>query len=260
MNSHDTPPPRPTSDSPWYVSAFDAGYLDRYSHRDSAEAERQVAFLCGAGVLHLDELVLDLCCGAGRHLAALAERGTIAVGVDLSPDLLRVARNELSRRRAHAELMRADMRALPFADGAFDAVLQMFTAFGYFEADDDNRRVLTEVARVTRGGGCYVLDLMNKARVLELLVAASKKDVRAMQIAEERRYDAERKRVEKTITTRTPRGATSHRESVRVFDADEIRAWLDAAGFGIDRMLGDFDGSPFDAATSARMITVARRR
>ncbi len=240
--------------------AFDASYLERYSHRDTAEAERQIAFLCSAGVLHLDELVLDLCCGGGRHLAAMAERGVIACGVDLSPDLLRVARGELSRRRTHADLFRADMRALPFANEAFDAVIQMFTAFGYFESDDDNRRVLAEVGRVIRSGGRYVLDLMNKAYVLAALVAESTKEAPGGSVVETRRYDAEKKRLEKSATTRTPRGSKTHVESVRVFEPDEIRDWLAAAGFTVDRMLGDFDGSEFAPKSSWRMITVARKR
>jgi len=47
------------------------------------------------------------------------------------------------------------MRRLPFADASFDAVLNLFNAFGYLEDDAQDELVLHEVARVLRPGGRY---------------------------------------------------------------------------------------------------------
>ena len=54
------------------------------------------------------------------------------------------------------------MRRLPFRDGAFEAVANLFTSFGYFFDEAQNRRVLGEIARVLRPGGAFLLDLMGR--------------------------------------------------------------------------------------------------
>jgi SAM-dependent methyltransferase len=83
--------------------------------------------------------VLDLACGDGALLARLPH----AIGVDLSP-------HELAR--AGPRVIRARAQALPFADGAFDAVA-CHLAFMLFE---DIEHVVAELARVVRPGGSFV--------------------------------------------------------------------------------------------------------
>src|SRR5690606_19115379 len=81
--------------APWYVGAFDEGYLARYAHRDRAEAARQVELLHRVGLVAPGRLVLDLCCGAGRHAEPARDLGARIVGLDLSAPLLREARRRL---------------------------------------------------------------------------------------------------------------------------------------------------------------------
>ncbi|MFG0319306.1 MAG: class I SAM-dependent methyltransferase [Planctomycetota bacterium JB042] len=250
------PPPSPAGrGEPWYVGAFDEAYLERYAHRDDAEATRQVAWLAEASVVGDGLRVLDLCCGAGRHGAPARKVGARVVGLDLSAALLREACRRLP-------VARGDMRRLPFADAAFDGVFQMFTAFGYFEADDENRAVLDEVARVLLPGGRYALDLMNARREIERLVPRSttRHDDGRVERAT-RSHDPARRRIEKEIEVTHPDGRIERRrESVRVFAEDELAGWLDAAGLSVDRIAGDDRGAPFRAEDSPRMIVVAVRR
>ncbi len=240
---------------PWYLSAFDDGYLERYAHRDAAEAERQIAALAGAGYLRAGERVLDLCCGAGRHLAPLLARGLLPVGADLSAALLCAA----AQSGAALRLCRADMRRLPFRAASFDAVLQLFTSFGYFRDDADHRLVLAEVARVARPGARYVLDLMNAERELRTLVPLSTRQRGDGAVIEEQRwFDARALRIEKRVRETLADGARRERtESVRVFALEEISRWLDEAGFDVTAVQGDCDGAAYDAASSPRMVLVA---
>ncbi len=89
--------------------------------------------------------VLDLGCGTGRVLAEIGAR--VRVGVDVSRGLL------LEARRRGLVVVRGDAHALPFAAGAFDAVVSGNGVFAYL----DTPRALSECARILAPGGLLVL-------------------------------------------------------------------------------------------------------
>ena len=132
----------PEIDSTWYRQHFNEDYRTLYAARDDAEAEAQVGFALQQLEIQAEDRVLDLCCGHGRHLEALAKRNIRATGVDLSLPLLKEA-----LARGSGPLLRADMRKLPFAGGAegFSVLLNFFTSFGYFQEEKDNLAVIEEI-------------------------------------------------------------------------------------------------------------------
>jgi len=93
---------------------------------------------------------LDLGCGTGVYVPLLVERGWTVVGVDLSADQLRVARERVGR--VAEALVEADAAALPFDDGSFDAVAAVLVHTDI----DDYDGALREAARVLRAGGRFV--------------------------------------------------------------------------------------------------------
>ena len=95
------------------------------------------------------ERCLDLAAGTGVSTEELARSGAIVVGVDLSLGMLRVGRAA----RPTVPLLAGDALALPFADGAFDAVT---ISFGLRNVVD-TAAALREMARVTRPGGRLVV-------------------------------------------------------------------------------------------------------
>lgn len=90
---------------------------------------------------------LDLGCGTGIAIPSLLERGWRVVGVDLSGDQLRIARQRAGP--PGAVLVAADATALPFADCSFDAVVSVLTHTDF----DDPEAAFAEAARVLRTGG-----------------------------------------------------------------------------------------------------------
>lgn len=89
--------------------------------------------------------VLDIGCGSGYALRMAAELGARVTGLDITPQLLEIAR----QRAPDATLVEAGMDQLPFADRSFDVAV----GFNAFQFADDPRTAVGEAARVIRAGG-----------------------------------------------------------------------------------------------------------
>lgn len=95
--------------------------------------------------------LLDVGCGTGMLLTLAAGRGARPSGIDVTPELLAIAR----RRLPEADLREGDMESLPWDDEAFDAV----TGVNAFQFAGDPGRALAEAARVLAPGGALVASL-----------------------------------------------------------------------------------------------------
>jgi ubiquinone/menaquinone biosynthesis C-methylase UbiE len=96
--------------------------------------------------------VLEVAVGTGRNLPFYPD-GTRLTGVDWSPAMLGIARGRAAGLGLEADLRQGDAQALDFPDASFDTVL---CALGLCAIPDD-RRAVTEMARVLRPGGRLLL-------------------------------------------------------------------------------------------------------
>jgi len=239
----------------WFDRAFGPWYLRLYPHRDLAEARRAVTtlsrWLPGGRIL-------DLGCGPGRHLTALAEAGFGAIGLDRSPHLLAAIPDPDLR----ARVVRGDMRRIPFADRSFSAALSMFTSFGYFGSRDAHREVLVETARVVAPGGRLVLDYLNAPQVRDGLVPESRRTVSGHTVQERRHLEArpEGEVVVKELTISGADGAPveAYREEVALYDRDQILGLLHGAGWREEHLLGDYDGAVWGPRTPRLLVVAAK--
>ncbi len=247
---------RPNSEPAWYDAAFGAHYPDVYAHRDLASAGREVGFLRSLG---LGNRVLDLCCGWGRHAAHLVRAGLQVVAVDRSIELLRrAALLPEGEGSVRGRLVRADMSRLPFREQRFDAVLNLFSSFGYL-GDAEDRRTLSELQRVLVPGGTAILDLMHPAWVRRELVPRSEREEAGFRLVEERWFESDGSRVVKEVCF-TPRGQSTRtwREVVRLYELDECRSMLADVGLHVEHAFGEFRRVELQP-DSPRMLLVARK-
>lgn len=239
----------------WYAQSFGEDYLIVYRHRDFSGARREVRAMADWLGLSPGARVLDLCCGMGRHALALAELGYRVTGVDLSPDLLAEARKHDPA--GTVTWLRGDMRNVPL-DGPFDAVVNLFTSFGYFADDEENGAVLREMGRLLRPGGRFLIDFLNPGHVRRHLVPRSVRTVEGETIEESRAIRGGR--VEKDIVIRSEAGGERrYRESVKLYEIADFLRLMHGTDLAVERVIGDYDGSDHEAETSPRLIMLGRK-
>jgi len=241
----------------WYEVAFDRLYPILYRHRDEEEA-RLAASTFGP-LFAARGTILDLACGQGRHMEALAAAGKEMVGLDLSSFLLEKA---VTTSGQSGRVVQGDMRALPFLDGSLAGVINMFTSFGYFESDEENLAVLREAARVLRPGGVFLIDFLNANVVLSKPLERTRREVGGYTVDEDRSVSPDGRHLVKHVTVTKPLEDfdVEYDERVRLFGADELVAMADGAGLSLVRLYGDYDGAPFDSAASPRVVAACERR
>ena len=107
------------------------------------------AVLVRACAISPGQRVLDVAAGTGNTAIRAAEAGAGVVASDLTPEHFAAGRREARAHGVELEWVQADAQALPFDDGAFDAVTSSFGAI----FAPDHRAVADEMLRVCRPGG-----------------------------------------------------------------------------------------------------------
>jgi len=244
----------------WWTSYFDGQYLREYEPLFTPERDRRdVARLIEVLGLPTGARVLDVPCGQGRHSHLLAEAGFDVDGLDYSATLLGVAK----RRGTGARLRytRGDMRRLPGRwTGRFDAVLNLFTSFGFFADPGDDARVVAELARVLAPGGTLVWHGASRDGVMARFLARDWWTIAdGTVVAQERAFD----QLSGVLTVRSRwegssgRGERAHR--IRLYTATRLAELLADAGLLVEEAFDGFDAAPL-RRRSSEMMLVARQR
>ena len=240
----------------WYAN--DAFWRENYevmfsedAFRRAAEDAERVLSLTGTN----PHKVLDLCCGPGRYVVPLAKRGIDVTGVDLSPFLLTKARENAAAAGVTAEFVHSDMRQFVRAQ-TFDAVLNLYSSFGYFANRDEDAHVLDNMFESLRPGGAAVIDVLGKEllgrrgdRITDLPDGAI--CIQRIRVADEwNSLDSEFILIRSDSTTR-------HQFTHRLYSGFELRSAMETAGFKVS-LFGDFSGTAYDA-NAARLVAVGRK-
>lgn len=238
----------------WFVEWFDSPYYHTlYKNRDEYEAKSALGNLLRALDLKPGARLLDLACGKGRHSRYLAEKGFDVTGLDISASNIDYARQFEHDRLSFYQ---HDMR-LPFRINYFDAVMNMFTSFGYFKNDNDHLDTLKNVRKGLKAGGLFLLDYFNSDWVKSTLKRSEVKTVDGIdfQIKKYVRGGYVYKKVEFTT------GGASYlfRERVRLFTAEDFKLLLASAGMELHKIFGDYDLSAYDPQRSPRLILIAQK-
>ncbi|MEK6613030.1 MAG: class I SAM-dependent methyltransferase [Gemmatimonadota bacterium] len=222
------------------------------------EDRRQVARLLEVLALPVGARVLDCACGQGRHAHLLSEAGLDVDGVDFSGPLLDKARSRGTGRTLRYR--RTDMRRLPAAwTGRFDAVLNLFTSFGFFADPRDDARVLREFARVLKPGGLLLWHGGDRDGVMaKFLVRDWWTTADGTLVAQERSFDplSGFLTVESSWRGRNVLEDRTHR--IRLYTPTQLSDLMRDAGLIVEQAFDSFSAKPLNRRSS-EMLLVARK-
>jgi SAM-dependent methyltransferase len=202
--------------------------------------------------------VLDLCCGLGRHSIEFARRGFKVTGVDLTKPYLDQARASASKENLNIEFVQSDMREFS-RPGAFDAAINFFTAFGYFDNPDDDTKVARNLLDSLKPGGRLIVDLNSK----EILAGRfrerdwNRRDDGTIVLEERRLLDGWKRLENRWVLIR----GTERREStlsLRLYSGAELESLLRSVGFSEVSLYGSLKATPYDQKAE-RLIAVATK-
>jgi ubiquinone/menaquinone biosynthesis C-methylase UbiE len=248
---------------PWYEDFFDEDYMRFHLRGGATHAKRAPAecdFVARALELKPGDRILDLCCGQGRHAVELAKRGFQVTGADLSEHLLSLAKKAAQEAGVDVRFHRCDMRELPW-DAEFDAVINMWTSFGYLESDEEDEKVLRAVHRALRPGGRFHTELPNREVFLRVIPDGQRTwyEHEGHFVLDEHTWDAERKRLRLNRLIIEPGGARRHTgHDLREYTHPEIVEMLTRAGFEWQRTFADLEMSAFQPESKGMFIIAGK--
>ena len=179
-----------------------------------------------------------------RHTIALCKAGFDVVGLDISVNLLRIAKT-----RGASVLVRSDMRFLPFKSGTFAAAVSMDNSFGYLPTEKEDEQSLAEVKRVLKTGGLFVLDVFNREKLLKKYSAKDTSpklyDYPSFTLQQERTVSTDGDWLcdHWTITQRTNGQVSVFNHKARLYTQSQLEGMLSKAGFLVAAVFGDYEQS-----------------
>lgn len=234
----------------WYADWFDTPfYHTLYQDRDDKEARFFMDNLTKYLQLPLNASVLDLACGRGRHSIYLNKLGFNVVGADLSANNINFAK-KFENETLH--FSRHDMTK-PYPQ-KFNAVLNLFTSFGYFDNDQDHINTIKAIKQALHKNGTGVIDFLNVNYVKQHLIP---NDVK---IKDSITFNISRSisdgYILKNIKFSYKNENYHFTEKVKLLTYKDFISYFKSAGVTLVNTFGDYHLNPYNEEKSDRLILV----
>ncbi len=238
-------------DNDWFINWFNSPYYHiLYKDRDLKEAEGFIDNLVTFLKPLPDSKILDIACGKGRHSIYLNKKGFDVTGIDLSTESIQYASQYENERLS---FFVHDMRRV-LRTNDFDYVFNLFTSFGYFEKEKDNKDVIHAAATALRKNGILVIDFMNVTKTILNLKTSETKTIDGIDF-QIKRYVADNFLI-KDIYFSDQGKEFNFRERVKIVTLDDFNTYFKRAGITIKHLFGDYQLNIFDPEKSDRLILI----
>ena len=243
-------PKHTTANASYYNSRAD--YYDEFNEATSKATNAILERLLKE---HNVSTVLDLTCGTGSQVFWLADAGFEVVGVDLSPNMINIAKQKAESRNLNIKFLEGDCRNAQV--GSFDSVITIFNSIGHLTREDFTGTI-RNINNNLKSGGLYIFDIFNLD--IDSTAVVDGKKLREIQfstisndgiLASYSTYVHE----EESGLTKISEGYTN---TLQVYTADELRFMLEEGGFTVLSQT-DISGEAFSAENTERVLTLAKK-
>lgn len=237
----------------WYASWFNTSYYHLlYRNRDHREAAEFMNSLTAHLQLQKNDRILDLACGRGRHAKYLYRQGFDVTGVDLSEESIAYAK-EYERDRLHF----AVHNMLEPYPQQFDAVLNLFTSFGYFEKEADNLKTILAIKESLKPKGYGVIDFLNSKIAIKNMVPNEVKTIGTITFKIEK--FTKNNFIFKNIRFRDKGKDFLFTERIMALTLNDFTHYIHESGMKLLEVFGDYQLNPFEENKSPRLIVLFSR-
>lgn len=249
-----------TQQSTWYDKFYTDFYLSYFHEESTPEIKKEVNFIRSVFKLPKTAKILDLACGPGRHSIELAKQGFNIIGLDFNTHFLNIAKKKARKESLDVEFVLGDMRKLSYWN-EFNAVVCMYTSFGYF-SKKDNSKVLENISKSLTKNGLLLLDLPNKDWVVNKLPKKTWQKFKDEYLLEERSFDKKKGTFKNEITVISSNCKINKTYTdVHLYDQKEIEKELKKHNMVVSKIFGNYDTKAiFNSKKFPRMIILAEKR
>jgi ubiquinone/menaquinone biosynthesis C-methylase UbiE len=214
--------------------------------------------------------VLELGCGTGRVTFPLARVGASMVGIDRSAPMLARAANRLRRARhpLAIQLVRGDIRHLPFPDRTFPLVIAPYGILQSLLRERDLTATLSTIARILAPGATFGLELVAdlpswKEYSRRVSLRGRRANGRRITLVESVRQDRARKLTVFDQEFVETAGAEVRRRNFslafRTLTVPQMTRRLESVGLHVTALLGDYRGGPWDPRADVWIILASKQ-
>ena len=183
--------------------------------------------------------ILEVCCGNGRFCIHLAKRGYHVTGVDISPLFIEDAARRARKAGvgARTKFIRGDLRKIDTAvTGAFDAVLNIWTAIGYYDKKTDERFFKKAYALLKKNGLFMIFNTMSMDFLSHYYMPRLYDDTKDLLILHRNEFDRAHSRLDDTLIIYKKDGkdlkyVDTEKTILRIYGRNELIEMAEKAGF-----------------------------
>ena len=210
-----------------------------------SNAEKEISEIIDLLKIEPGSNILDLCCGPGRHSLELAKLGFKVTGVDRTHTYLAEAQKRASNANLSIEFILQDMRTYCNPD-SYDAVLNLFTSFGYFEDAQDDKQVVGNVYESLKEGGRFLIELMSKEVLARLYRERDWYETDGVLVLEENKLIDNWSKVESRWRMIDGTERSEQVLRLRLYSASELVNLMKTCGFREVKAYGNLGGAEYD--------------
>ncbi len=221
----------------WWKKIFNSMYLktDADVVEDETITKSEITLFKEILGIKNGDRMLDLACGQGRHLIEMGTRGQFDLfGMDRSRYLIQRAKSISKKKGLSINFKEGDARKLPYPNDTFNYVTILGNSFGYFEATEDDIKILKEIFRVLKPEGKLLMDVADGEFLRKNFTARSWEWIdKKLFVCRERSLAADQERlISREVVTHTDKGVLVDQfYAERLYTKEKLSSLVKQIGF-----------------------------